>query len=204
MADFILDTDRYFSKSSEYFHQKEYDRAILSAHLSRNGDSDDVIYLNIGMIYCMKGEYLKAVKNYAISLAMNPKSEKAWNGSGFCWFTLGKYEEAILKFKKAVEVDSKYTQSYLNWGLSLYCLKEEAEGAQIIEEALKKSSLSKETIIERYELQLSSAEERLAEATNEEAKALLKEQINGYQWILEFVSKKMEELEKVDSENNDW
>jgi len=97
-------------------------------------------------------------------------------------------------------VDPEDTQSYLNWGLSLYCLKEEAEGAQIIEEALKNSSLRKETIIERFGLQLSLAEGRLAEAANEEVKTYLKEQISGYQWILELIPKKMDELEDVETE----
>ncbi len=202
MADFEKDADYYFSKGNQLFDRKEYDKAIISAHLSLKTEFDDIVYLNIATSYCMKGDFRKAAKNFALSLAINPDSSKVWNGVGFCLFNLGKYNEAILKFKKTVEVDPKYTLGYLNWGLSLYCMKEEAEAALVIEEALKKSSLSTKGIVDRYELQVYLAEERLARVTNEEEKMLLKEQICGYRWMMEFVPKKMEELEKEGSENN--
>lgn len=205
MADFERDTNHYFTKGNHLFDLKEYDKAIISAHLSLNGDFDEIVYLNIATSYCMKGEFRKAAKNFALSLTISSDSfdsSKVWNGLGFCLFNLGRYDEAILKFKKTVEIGSKYTLGYLNWGLSLYCMKEEAEAVLIIEEALKMSSLRKEAIIDRYELQVYLAEGRLGKAESEEGKTLLKEQICGYRWMLEFVPKKMKELEKVVSENN--
>lgn len=198
MADLKTDADHYFSKASQLFDLKEYDKATVFGHLSLSGDCDNIVYFSIAIGYCMKGDFLKASRNYAISLVLNPSDSSAWNGSGLCLFNLGKYKEAILKFKKAVEVDPKYTQGRLNWGLSLYYLQEEAEAERIVEEALKNSFLGKADIIERYEFQLSSAEGRLAKAENEEAKALLKEQICGYRWILEFVLKKIYVLENED------
>ncbi len=195
MADLKTDADHYSSKARRLLNMNEHDRAIISWHLSLKGDSDNVDYLCIAIGYCMKGDFRKAAKNYAISLAINSDYSPAWNGSGSCLFHLGKYNEAILKFKKSVELDPKYTLGYLNWGLSLYCMKEEAEAERVIEEGLRNTSMVKEAI-ERYQLMLSLTEKRLSQATNEEEKALLKEQISACQWMLEVVSKKMEELEE--------
>ncbi len=202
MADFLTDTRHYFSKAIQRIDLKEPDKAIISYHLSRNGISDNIVYLNIALAYCLKEDFHKAVKNYSISLAIKPNSTVALNGAGFCLFNLGKYEEAILKFKKAAEVNPKYIQGRLNWGLVLYCMKEEAEAKKIIEQAiadsvLSQSLLKKTDIVERYEFQLSLAEARLAKAENEERKMLLEEQICGYRWILEFAPRRMEEFEEL-------
>jgi len=193
MADRSFHASDCFFKGNMYFDREDYDKAIVLFTLSLSGKCDENTFHNLAISYYMKGHYLKAARNYAISLAIKPDFCRSFNGWGFCLLNLGRYDEAILKFKKAVEVDKKYTQGFLNWGLVLYWKKEEAEAKEIVEKALKNSSLSKGVIVERYESELSLTEKRLAKAANEEDKARLKEQILGYRWMLELIPQKMED-----------
>ncbi len=193
MTDRSLHASNCFLKGNMHFDREDYDKAIILYTLSLSGNCDENTFHNLAISHYMKGNYHKAAKNYAISLAVKPDFCRSLNGWGFCLVNLGKYDQAILKFKKAIEIDPKYTQGYLNWGLVLYWKKEEAEAEKVIEKALKNSSQSKAVFVGRYEFELSLAEKRLAKARSEEEKALLEEQIPGYRWMLELIPQKMKD-----------
>lgn len=63
-------------------------------------------------------------KNYTKN--SNPYDKKGWsdlyNNWGLVLDKLGRYEEAIEKFKRATQIDPEYYQAYYNWGLDFYNL----------------------------------------------------------------------------------
>ncbi|PIQ97356.1 MAG: hypothetical protein COV67_04740 [Nitrospinae bacterium CG11_big_fil_rev_8_21_14_0_20_56_8] len=55
------------------------------------------------VLYLM-GRYLESVIECDITLEKNPHHFGAWNGKGLCLYNLGKFEEAILCFQRALEI----------------------------------------------------------------------------------------------------
>lgn len=52
----------------------------------------------------LDGEYLNSVEECKIVLSLNPHHFGAWNGMGLCLFNLGKYNEAIQSFQRALDI----------------------------------------------------------------------------------------------------
>jgi len=203
MTDLSRDASDYFNDGHDSFSLKEYDKALVTYTRALCEGPDERVYHNFALCKYLTGDYHKAIKNYRRATVIKPDFTMAYNGWGFCLANFGRFEEAILKFKKAVETDPGYMQGYLNWGLILYELKEEAEAERIIEKGLKISSLSKAEILERYQLELTSAEGRLGRVANEQEKELLKGQISRYEWMLKFIDQRMKDPES-ESDSFDW
>jgi len=149
----------------------------------------------LATIYEKKGDYSRAARNYAITSVLKPDCTIIHNSWGFCLFHLGKYDEAISKFKRAVEINPQYTLGYLNWGLCLYWKNEESKAEQIIEEGLIASLYGEKGLLKRYMSELLMVEKRLANEMyemNEETKEFLEGRARGYNWILDLIQEKIE------------
>jgi len=194
-----IDSFSYFLKGGRYYDLKEYGQSTIIYARALSAQQDEKCYHNSANLDYMQGKFRKAIKKYSLATVIRPSFAMSYNDWGCCLSNLGKYDEAILKFKRAIEINTNYTLSYLNWGLVLYWKKEDIDAEESIEKGLRKSVLSKDLLLERYKLELSLVEERLAKAGNEEEKEFLKGRIDGYQWILELIPEKLKKFAEEDT-----
>ena len=70
-------------------------------------------------------------------MKLDPNYAEAYNNWGVALDNLGRHEEAIEKYGKAVELDPKYASAYSNWGLALADLGRREEAVEKFEEFLR-------------------------------------------------------------------
>ena len=68
----------------------------------------------------------KAIADYSICIKMEPNKPDRYYFRGLAYRNIVQYEKAIFDFRKAIEIDAKYTEPYnsLAWVLAT-CLKEQ-------------------------------------------------------------------------------
>ncbi|MBL7740766.1 MAG: tetratricopeptide repeat protein [Chitinophagaceae bacterium] len=80
-----------------------------------------VPYNGIGEVYRdNKKDMNEAMTWYKKTLAMNPAERKANFGIGYCLNSTGKYSEAIIYLKKAIESERDYIAAFVELGYSYY------------------------------------------------------------------------------------
>jgi tetratricopeptide (TPR) repeat protein len=57
----------------------------------------------------------------------NPREVKVWNDKGFAHHQLGEYEEAVLAYQRANQVDERYLPAWRNQGITLQAMGRHAE-----------------------------------------------------------------------------
>ncbi len=124
MADLAIESNRYFLHGNRYFENKQYDKAIISyTRAALLSEPNEKIYHSIAMSYYLKGDYSGALKNFEIAISIQPDFCLAYHGWGVCLSELGKYDEAVLKFKKAVEIDPNCSLASVNCNWHFTCKK---------------------------------------------------------------------------------
>jgi len=197
-----LDSSAYFRKGLQLHNQFQYGQALAFYNRTLQRVFDEKCYHNLGNIHYTKGNYQTAIKKYVQAISVRPYFFLSYNGWGSCLSRLGKYDEAIEKFKKAVDIGDDIL-AYLNWSLVLFWQKKEAEAEELLEKGLKKTSLGEPRLMEIYRFELHLVEEGLVKAVNEDEKEFLKERADGYNWILEMLCKKFWSLHKERVTAND-
>ncbi len=66
---------------------------------------------------------------------MDPNYSLAWNNKGFILYEMGKYEEAIQAYDKAIEIDPNYLLVWNNKGIALEKLGRYDEAAECYNKA---------------------------------------------------------------------
>lgn len=74
--------------------------------------------------YVLKKKYNDALRDYSAARADLSDNADILNNIGICHYESGAYQQAIIFFKKAIQLDRYHPQSYFNRGLSYYHLKE--------------------------------------------------------------------------------
>ena len=75
-------------------------------------------YSNSGLAEYKKGNYQKAIENYARAIESHPDEASLYNNRGLAYSELREYDEAISDYSKAIELKSDYTEAYFNRGLA--------------------------------------------------------------------------------------
>ena len=109
--------------------QEIKDRIALRERLLEElGEEDETVaaraelHYTLGGLYWAKREYDRALEHTlrALALAHRTANERletwAWNGLGNVYTDLGRYEEAIAAYQKAIELDPKFTWPWNNLG----------------------------------------------------------------------------------------
>lgn len=86
-----------------YFHalEKMYGSAVVKR--IKNLYSD--IYLKVGLTYYKTGDARREAEAYIMSISMNPDNVAAYNNLGAAYVALGRREDAVITFRKALQID---------------------------------------------------------------------------------------------------
>lgn len=104
-----------------YLEMKRWDNAIQQFKLVR----DDIFYdnaesaaINLGLAYLGKGEYPKALEELRGVIAANPRKIEARLSLGRVYFAMDRPDQAIVEYRKALEIYKEYGDAYYYMGLA--------------------------------------------------------------------------------------
>jgi len=89
---------------------------------------DWLYYYDLGMSALSAKNYSEAIANFFIATQKAPNEPKVWNSLGIAYMEVYEYEKAESAFRKALEVDKKFTEARLNLGV-MYFRKKDYENA---------------------------------------------------------------------------
>jgi tetratricopeptide (TPR) repeat protein len=94
-----------------YLEMKRWDSAIKQFKIVK----DDLFYgnnenasINLGLAYLGKGEYAKALEELQAVAALNPRNPTVRLSLGRVWFAMDKNDQAIVEYKKALDIYGDY------------------------------------------------------------------------------------------------
>jgi tetratricopeptide (TPR) repeat protein len=97
-------------------------------------------YRILGSVHLMKREYEKANNYYEKALSLTPDNPDMQAGRGFALNYLGKPQEAIMHFKKAMRLSPFYPAWYLHHlGLSYHLTGQYEEAIEAIKKAIERT-----------------------------------------------------------------
>lgn len=166
-----------------------YSRIIKSGPLSSFGLSSK--YYRLGScLYCQQ-KYKEALKRYKMAAKLNPSLHNSYNGIGSCLSNLGRFDEAIEYFKIATKSSTYYALAYINWALALYLQGKEEEALKTFGKikGCRFDSHKKDAVLEVYKDEVTFANERMANSTNQDELKLAQERLRGVEYIKELIKK---------------
>ncbi|MFZ8785474.1 SPOR domain-containing protein [Thermocrinis sp.] len=89
---------------------------------------DWLYYYDLGLSALSAKNYSEAIANFFIATQKAPNEPKVWNALGIAYMEVFEYEKAESAFRRALEVDKKFTEARLNLGV-MYFRKKDYENA---------------------------------------------------------------------------
>ncbi len=107
------------------YHQRHNPLAVNYYNNALNIEPNNIQALyNLAMFYQETEDYEKALEKYRMILQIDPQNKLALHNMGWIYLTgEEKYEEAVVFFTKAIEVDPNYVEAIYNRGFSSELLK---------------------------------------------------------------------------------
>jgi tetratricopeptide (TPR) repeat protein len=94
--------------------------------------------INMGHSLSDLGKYEEAIQSYERANVLNPDFASLWNGWGYVLskkaereLNRAHFEDAISKFKRAIEYDPKSVFAHVNWGAALLSLEETDKALEV-------------------------------------------------------------------------
>lgn len=109
-----------FKRANAYVKTGLYADAIADYGLAIERDiaNPDQVHNNRGIAYRRLGQYELALKDFARSLELNPKSAIAYSNRGHVFLDLGMVDEAVAAADKAIALRPNYAGAYAIRGLA--------------------------------------------------------------------------------------
>jgi Flp pilus assembly protein TadD len=102
---------------------------LSCAPTTKEGQVKDwLYYYDFGMSALSAKNYSEAIANFFIATQKAPNEPKVWNALGIAYMEVFEYEKAESAFRRALEVDKKFTEARLNLGV-MYFRKKDYENA---------------------------------------------------------------------------
>jgi tetratricopeptide (TPR) repeat protein len=73
-----------------------------------------VAFNNRGNAYTNKGDYDRAIQDYARSIALDPNFVRAFNNRGVAYRRKGDYDRALADFNESIKLNPKYANAFAN------------------------------------------------------------------------------------------
>lgn len=135
-----------------YLELKQWDNAIQQFKIVKGDlfyENTDNATINLGLAYLGKGDYPKALEELRTIAAMNPRNPMARLSLGRVMFAMGKSEQAIIEYKKALEIYSDYGAAHYYLGQAQLKLNNLSEARAAFKDAVR---LMPDTELERAAL----------------------------------------------------
>jgi tetratricopeptide (TPR) repeat protein len=110
-----------YSDYDKFVSSENGDTKILFKNSYKNGavnDSITGVLFDQAQVYSSQGKSRKALKLYKKAFELEPNSIFIVNALGNEYTSLRKFKKARDYFEKAIELDSEFSQTYLNYGFS--------------------------------------------------------------------------------------
>jgi tetratricopeptide (TPR) repeat protein len=113
------EAERLFKQGEIKLNNGEIDQAMELFNASIAADNNYLnAYLKRAHIFVVKKDYESAVNDYTVILKNNPKEVFSLISRGSAYNKLGRYQDAMVDFNQAIEVDAKNEEAYNNRGWS--------------------------------------------------------------------------------------
>jgi len=102
-----------------YLEMKRWDNAIEQFKIVKDDlfyENSDNATINLGLAYLGKGDYPKALEELRAVAVMNPRNPVVRLSLGRVMFAMGKSEQAIIEYYKALEIYRDYGAAYYYLG----------------------------------------------------------------------------------------
>src|SRR6185369_6841129 len=123
-----------------YLELKRWDNAIQQFKIVK----DDLFYennenatINLGLAYLGKGDYPKALEELRAAAAGNPRNPVIHLSLGRVWFAMDKTDQAIVEYRKALEIYKDYAAAYYHLGLAQLKLNNQEAAKSAFKEVLR-------------------------------------------------------------------
>jgi len=152
--------------------------------------------IQLGNTSLLKGDFSKAFRQIRIALAIYPRSDEALDLFGLLLLHFGRYDEAIIKFQRAILRNPFVHLPDSNWSLALYLQGKEDEAERILLCTLQLPLNDIELYLEKYGSLLLVTQNKLLEVLEEAERKPLEALVKGYEWILQRVKEEQVEREQ--------
>lgn len=137
-------------KQSEYYQigldeaQYKYvcDKFVAAARMSPN-NPDPEVQCSLGVVFNMRGEYDKAVDCFKAALSVRSNDSLLWNRLGATLANGNKSDEAVIAYRKALEISPGFLRSRYNLAISLIHLSTYDEAAKQLIQILNTQAAGK-------------------------------------------------------------
>jgi tetratricopeptide (TPR) repeat protein len=120
-----------------YRDSGDIDRAIEQnqAAITINKDFAPA-HKDLGYRYSAQGDYKRAEKYFENYLLLNPQEPNSHDCIGDLYTKMGRFEDSIVNYKKALEIDSTFAYSQRKIAINFCFLGKFKEGREVLKEAL--------------------------------------------------------------------
>ena len=112
------------------FHQQLYGQAltalksgdteealVLLTQLSQDTPDKPRLFTNLGLAYLQLEQSELAEQAFGQAIARNPEDAVAYNHLGILQRRKGLFQEALVQYQRAIEIDSEYARAHFNLGI---------------------------------------------------------------------------------------
>jgi len=197
MVDFKIEADRYNDRGADCIDAGLFDQMKLNYSrffkLSRRNDRDSAsLYLLWASNHYERRKYSQTIRKCRLALQYGYYLSDLYNGWGSSLSNLGKFDEAIIKFNQALEINSKDTLARLNRVLALFLKKDNEEALKYFEDAKKRPEWTRKKAQMKmiYQREMESLDLRISEATDSSEVLLGKERQLCVQHLINLLDEK--------------
>jgi len=142
-----------------------------------------------------KKNYCQAIRKYRSALTYNPNRFRAYNGWGSSLSNLGKFDDAIQKFKQALKIEPGYTLAHLNIVLALLLRKNDEEALKYFHniDGEFNRTLKRFEMRQIYKHEIELLDTRLLKTTDSGEVLLVKERKECVERLLDLLRKEEKE-----------
>ncbi len=140
------DIDIYINLGSAFYDKEDYDNALTIYRNALELDPENAkIHCNLGFLYWGKGDTDEAIREYEYAIKYDNTYSIAYNNLGVIYLDdLGRVQNAIDMFKKAVENNPNYALAHFNLARSITITGDKIEAAKLYQIAQDVNKITNE------------------------------------------------------------